>query len=228
MSKNIEWKSSSFDEDSLNKLNEVTHKSLISQQNGKLAVITGQLLSICQKGGHSTIDELNKKNKKNNHWRLLGDSKIGIPRNENTKKKYELLASEDKDRYLREKSAAADGGASESKEVEPVPEVVVEAPVPESAPAPKKKATKKKKADAVVEEPVLVPEPVPESAPAPAPVAKKTGNNGYINYSKLMRASVSAETGLDFKGTTGELSKRWKALSDDDKQKYKEGSQVSA
>jgi hypothetical protein len=147
---------------------------------------------------------------------------------EATKKKYEQLASADKERYLREKSAHGDG-ASESKEVEPEPEVVVEAPVPESAPAPKKKVSKKKKAEAVVEEPVLVPEPVPESVPAPAaPVAKKTGNNGYINYSKLMRASVSAETGLDFKGTTGELSKRWKALSDDDKQKYKEGTQVSA
>ena len=155
---------------------------------------------------------------------------------ENTKKKYEELASVDKERYLREKSAHADG-ASESKEVEP--EVVVEAPapIPESTPAPKKKTVEstpapktKSKKKTEVEEPVLVPEsvpapPVPESVPAP--VAKKGGNNGYINYSKLMRASVSAETGLDFKGTTAELSNRWKALSDDDKKKYKEGTPVN-
>jgi len=147
---------------------------------------------------------------------------------ENTKKKYEKLASEDKERYLREKSAHSAGGASESKEVEP--EVVVEAPVPESTPAPKKKVSKKKKTEEVVAEepvPTPVPAPVPESVPAPV-VAKKGGNNGYINYSKLMRASVSAETGLDFKGTTAELSKRWKALSEDDKQKYKDGTQVNA
>jgi len=150
---------------------------------------------------------------------------------ENTKKKYEVLASEDKERYLREKSAHDDGGASESKEGEPE---VAPAPVPESTPvAPKKKGggKKKKTGEVVVEEPVLVPEPValapvPESVPAP--VAKKGGNNGYINYSKLMRASVSAETGLDFKGTTTELSKRWKVLTEDDKQKYKEGTQVNA
>ena len=152
---------------------------------------------------------------------------------ENTKKKYEQLASADKERYLREKSAhsADDGGASESKEVEPEPqpEVVVESPVPESTPAPKKKGgSKKKKTEVVVEEPVAeAPAPVVTESVA-APVAKKGGNNGYINYSKLMRASVSAETGLDFKGTTGELSKRWKVLSDDDKQKYKEGTQVNA
>lgn len=152
---------------------------------------------------------------------------------EGTKKKYEDLASADKERYLREKSAHADGGASESKEVEPEPqpEVVVVAPVPESTPAaPKKKggSKKKKTEEVVVEESGLVPEPVSEAVSVAAPVAKKGGNNGYINYSKLMRASVSAETGLDFKGTTAELSKRWKALSDEDKQKYKEGTQVNA
>ena len=151
-----------------------------------------------------------------------------------TKKKYEQLASEDKERYLREKSTVQSSesvadGASESKEPEqePVPEVAEPAPA-----APKKKAvTKKKKAEAVlVEEPVVAapaPAPVPEST-ASQPVAKKGSNNGYINYSKLMRASVSAETGLDFKATTTELSKRWKALSDEDKQKYKEGTPVNA
>jgi outer membrane biosynthesis protein TonB len=150
--------------------------------------------------------------------------------NEDTKKKYEVLASEDKERYLREKSAHADGcGASESKEVEPE-EVVVEAPVPESTPVQKKKggSKKKKTGEVVVEEPVPEPVPVPVPESTPAPVSKKGGNNGYINYSKLMRASVSAETGLDFKGTTAELSKRWKALSDEDKQKYKEGTPVNA
>lgn len=150
--------------------------------------------------------------------------------NEDTKKKYEVLASEDKERYLREKSAHADGGGvSESKEVEPE-EVVVEAPVPESTPVQKKKggSKKKKTEEVVVEEPVPEPEPVPVPESTPAPVSKKGGNNGYINYSKLMRASVSAETGLDFKGTTAELSKRWKALSDEDKQKYKEGTPVNA
>lgn len=156
------------------------------------------------------------------------------------KKKYDQLASEDKERYLREKSAVADG-AQESKEVEP------EAPVTDT----KKKSDGRKKK---VQEQVLVPEvteavvadegkkkkaggkkkkaeePAPVEAPPaePAqPVAKKS-NNGYINYTKVMRASVSAETGLDFKATTTELSKRWKALSEEDKQKYKEGTPVDA
>ena len=161
-----------------------------------------------------------------------------------TKKKYEQLASEDKERYLREKSQHADG-AEESKETE----APVETPVPDTK---KKRASKKKVEEPVAEpepvveaEPALVPEegkkkkvskkkkesePVPESTPVAdtsAPVAKKS-NNGYINYSKVMRPSVAAETGLDFKGTTAELAKRWKALSDEDKQKYKEGSQVEA
>jgi hypothetical protein len=164
------------------------------------------------------------------------------------KKKYEQLASEDKERYLRQKSALADG-AQESKEVEP------EAPVPDTK---KKSGGRKKKVEEPATEPVLVPEvPEPvvvdegkkkkaggkkkkveeESVPAPVveappaepvqPVAKKN-NNGYINYTKVMRASVSAETGLDFKATTIELSKRWKALSEEDKQKYKEGTPVDA
>lgn len=38
-------------------------------------------------GGLAVIDELNKKNKLNDHWRKLGNSKIGVTRDEETKKK---------------------------------------------------------------------------------------------------------------------------------------------
>jgi len=164
-----------------------------------------------------------------------------------TKEKYGQLASEDKERYLREKSVHADGAqeskeSKESKEPEAVPvpeskkksggkkkkeeEQSIPVPdsepslVPDSEPVEKKKVGGKKKK---VEEQSV---PVPESESAPAPVKKN--NNGYINYNKIMRASVVAETGLDFKAATLELSKRWKALSDEDKQKYKEGTPVDA
>lgn len=42
---------------------------------------------IATQGGKSVIKKLNEKNKKNNHFSKLADSKIGVPRDEETKKK---------------------------------------------------------------------------------------------------------------------------------------------
>jgi hypothetical protein len=84
MSKNIEWKKSSID---YNKLSELSHAQLMRIENGKLAKESGQLAKASVNGGKAVIDRLNKKNKKNNHWRKLGDAKIGVARDEGTKKK---------------------------------------------------------------------------------------------------------------------------------------------
>ena len=84
MSKNIEWKKSSID---YNKLNKVSHADIVKIENGKLAKKSGQLLQAAINGGKAVIDKLNKNNKKTGHWRKLGDSKIGVKRGEETKKK---------------------------------------------------------------------------------------------------------------------------------------------
>ena len=93
MSKNIEWKKSSID---YNKLNELSHAQLMRIQNGKLANESGQLAKAAVNGGKSVIDKLNKKNKKTGHWRKLGDSKIGVARDKNTKNK---IKESTKDRW---------------------------------------------------------------------------------------------------------------------------------
>ena len=84
MSKNIEWKKSEIDFD---KLNELSHNQLMRIENGKNAVLSGQLKSICVLGGKSSIAKMNKKNQENGHFRKLGDAKKGVPRDEETKKK---------------------------------------------------------------------------------------------------------------------------------------------
>jgi hypothetical protein len=93
MSKNIEWKKSSID---YNKLSELSHAQLMRIENGKLAKESGQFYEAMRKGGYAVVDKLNKKNKKTGHWRKLGDSKIGVPRDEETKKK---LKDSTKDRW---------------------------------------------------------------------------------------------------------------------------------
>jgi hypothetical protein len=55
--------------------------------NGNKAKSTGQLNSIRKKAGESTMNYVNKVNKQKNHWRKLGDVKIGVNRDEQTKKK---------------------------------------------------------------------------------------------------------------------------------------------
>lgn len=84
MSKNIQWKKSSID---YSKLSELSHAQLMRIENGKLAKESGQLAKAAINGGKAVVDKLNKKNKKTGHWRKLGDSKIGVPRDEQTKKK---------------------------------------------------------------------------------------------------------------------------------------------
>jgi len=84
MNKNIEWKKSSID---YSKLSELSHAQLMKIQNGNLAKESGQFYEAMSKGGKAVIEKLNQKNKKTNHWLKLGDSKIGVPRDEETKKK---------------------------------------------------------------------------------------------------------------------------------------------
>jgi len=56
-------------------------------ENGNAQVISGQIINFQKAGGKAVVDSLNKKNKKTGHWRKLGDSKIGVDRDEETKKK---------------------------------------------------------------------------------------------------------------------------------------------
>lgn len=60
---------------------------LMRIENGKLAKESGQLLEAAINGGKAVINKLNKKNKKTGHWRKLGDSKIGVKRDKETKRK---------------------------------------------------------------------------------------------------------------------------------------------
>ena len=55
--------------------------------NGINAKLNGQLKERSSKGGKASIDLMNKKNHENDHFRKLGDAKIGVPRSEETKKK---------------------------------------------------------------------------------------------------------------------------------------------
>lgn len=45
------------------------------------------------KGGKKNINNLNEKNRKSNHWRKLGDLKIGIARDNETKRKIQKGSS---------------------------------------------------------------------------------------------------------------------------------------
>jgi hypothetical protein len=84
VSNNIKWKESKINYDELSKL---THQQLMRIENGILAKESGQLRKAAINGGKAVIDKLNKKNKKTNHWRKLGDTKIGVARDKETKKK---------------------------------------------------------------------------------------------------------------------------------------------
>ena len=54
------------------------------------------------------------------------------------------------------------------------------------------------------------------------PKKEKTKVNGYINYTKEMRDKVKKENPkLTPKEVTQQLSKQWKELSDDEKEKFK-------
>lgn len=61
--------------------------------NGNKAKSTGQLDSIRKKAGQSTMNYINSIHKENNHWRKLGDSKIGKKRTQETKNKIQLGTS---------------------------------------------------------------------------------------------------------------------------------------
>jgi hypothetical protein len=60
---------------------------LMRIENGALAKESGQLAKAAINGGKAVINKLNQNNKKTGHWRKLGDSKIGVKRDEKTKKK---------------------------------------------------------------------------------------------------------------------------------------------
>jgi hypothetical protein len=62
-------------------------------ENGKNAALSGQFYEAMSKGGKAVVDKLNEKNKKSNHWRKLGDSKIGVARTEETKEKIQKASA---------------------------------------------------------------------------------------------------------------------------------------
>jgi hypothetical protein len=142
---------------------------------------------------------------------------------------YTKLAEKDKERYLKEKQVSSEKKESEvdvekpekktkkgakkaSKEVEEKEDVEDEKP----------KEVKKKKASKKVqkEQEVVLDEEVVEVDEKPK--KEKTKVNGYINYTKEMRDKVKKENPkLTPKEVTQQLSKQWKELSDDEKEKFK-------
>ena len=141
----------------------------------------------------SIMSELGKR------WKSLDDD---------GKKKYEDLAKKDKERYEDEKKNWV---PSQPKDDEPKVEVEE-----------KKKTTKPKKPKVKKSEEteVVVEDEVPVSAPVPDTTQKKT--NAYTNFVKKERPSVKDELpDLGPKEIMSELGKRWKALSDEEKAKYK-------
>jgi len=70
-------------------LNSISEKKFSKRTDKQLA----QYEEFIKAGGYSVIDKLNKKNKKSGHWRKLGDKKIGVPRDEETKSKIKAGSS---------------------------------------------------------------------------------------------------------------------------------------
>lgn len=134
---------------------------------------------------------------------------------------YTKLAEKDKERYVSEKQVKTENNDGEkpvkknkkaSKKVSKDDEDEKEQDVEE-----KPKEVKKKKVSKKVEKEVVVEDVVDEK-----PKKEKTKVNGYINYTKEMRDKVKKENPkLTPKEVTQQLSKQWKELSDDEKDKFK-------
>ena len=127
---------------------------------------------------------------------------------------YQKLAAEDKKRYEKEKESFGPVEAKPKKTKE------------EKEKKPRKKAEKKKKDEVEEEEDKsesdTTSDAEEEVEEPKAEEPKKTRVNGYINYSKEMREKVKkSNPKLTPKEVTTELSKQWKALSDSEKEKFK-------
>jgi len=108
-------------------------------------------------------------------------------------KKYEILASEDKERFLREKGENIISDNSSEKSV-------------------KKKTTKK----VVIKDENSDEDSVKEST------IKKTKVNGYINFCKATRETVKTQNSkLSPKEVTTELGRLWKELTNEEKESWK-------
>lgn len=145
-----------------------------------------------------------------------------VKKDDKKREYYEKLAADDKKRYEQEKEAFGPVEKTKKSKKEDKEE---------------KKVTKKpksKKKDEVVEEkeeedsdsePSEKEEQAGSASEEEEPKVeetKKTRVNGYINYTKEMRDKVKkANPKLAPKEVTAELSKQWKALSESEKEKYK-------
>lgn len=137
---------------------------------------------------------------------------------------YQKLAAEDKKRYEKEKEAFGPV-ENKTKKTEKVDK--------EEKKSTKKKAEPKKTKKAKEPEPEIEEDEDGESESVAsasedeeeAPKVeetKKTRVNGYVNYTKEMRDKVKkSNPKLAPKEVTAELSKQWKALSETEKEKYK-------
>ena len=140
---------------------------------------------------------------------------------------YTKLAEKDKERYVSEKQVKTENNDGEkpvkknkkvSKKVSKDDEDEKEK---EKDVEEKPKEVKKKKVSKKVEKEVVVDEVV-EDVVDEKPKKEKTKVNGYINYTKEMRDKVKKENPkLTPKEVTQQLSKQWKELSDDEKDKFK-------
>jgi hypothetical protein len=126
-------------------------------------------------------------------WKKLKES------NSDNMKHYEELAVKDKERYLSEKESKSVEESDETEEeIEEKPKKAVS----------KKTTIKEKKSESTEEE-----SEKPE---------KKVKVNSYIIFCKATRAEVKAEfPDLEPKEITRKLAEKWKSLSDDEKQKFK-------
>jgi len=137
---------------------------------------------------------------------------------------YTKLAEKDKERYLKEKQVNAEkkeSGVEEEKPVKKTKKGANKEVEKEKVDEEKPKEVKRKKASKKVEkEEVVVDEDVVDVDEKPK--KEKTKVNGYINYTKEMRDKVKKENPkLTPKEVTQQLSKQWKELSDDEKEKFK-------
>jgi hypothetical protein len=70
-------------------LNSISEKKFSKRTDKQLS----QYEEFVKAGGYAVVDKLNKLNKKTGHWRKLGDAKIGVSRDEETKKKIQAGTS---------------------------------------------------------------------------------------------------------------------------------------
>jgi len=136
---------------------------------------------------------------------------------------YTKLAEKDKERYLTEKQVKTENVEVDEKSVKKTKKGSKVDKKEQEDIEEKPKEVKKKKVSKKVEkeeEEVVVDDT--EEEVVEKPKKEKTKVNGYINYTKEMRDKVKKENPkLTPKEVTQQLSKQWKELSDDEKDKFK-------